>query len=174
MPLSAFQRPVQSKPTVDFLDGVHVNDASANTDLILPGRDPFWFVRAISIVSVQNLAWELQVYSKAVNLGGDFDTDNFLGVWQFGVLAVGPPASPGWPVGVPTASPGDSLYHFYVDGNMMPYYDADQLAASQATGYPNNAKLHVRLINRSATPKTAGAPGAVLVTFFMATQGQQV
>jgi len=176
MPLSAFQLPVSSRPTVDFLEDLPTNVASATVDLSLPLRDAFWFVRAITIVSVQNLAWELMLFSTAANnLGGSLAAQSFIGVWQFGPLVVGPPASPGWPIAPVDESPApDAWYRYYVDGNMMPYFDGDQLAASQASGYPNNAKLHCRLINRSAGSKLASAAGALKVTFWMATQGAQV
>ncbi len=177
MPASAFQQPVFSNPTVDFTEALSTNDASANVDLVLSTRDPLWFIRAIAIVSVQDLAWELQFYSSADNLGGTLDTDKFIGVWQFSPLVVGPPASPGYPITPIDVSPADAFYRFYVDGLWIPYYDGDMLGArSVAAGgtYPNNAAVHTRLVNRSATSKIAGASGAVKVTLFLAPQGQQV
>ena len=39
MPLSAFQLPVSSRPTVDFLEDLPTNVASATVDLSLPFRD---------------------------------------------------------------------------------------------------------------------------------------
>ena len=168
MPSTAFQRPVRSNPTVDFLEGLGTNDGTATVNLVLPTRDAFWFIRAFTLVATENLVYELQLYSGATNLGGTFATDKFIAVWQFMALSAGPPASPGYPFIPPGLSPGDALFHYYVDGNMMPYFDGDQLAASNAANsggtYPNNAKLHVRLINRSATSKTAGAGGALQLT----------
>ena len=182
--LSAYQLPIASKPTVDFLEGLATNQASATVDLLLPQRMPMWFVRAISIVSVQNLAWELQTFSRSDNGGPTLETDYFNAVWQFGALAVGPPASPGWPFDAVDATPPNDFYHFYIDGNMMPYQDLDFMTApnpaastplgqgvANATG--PNASLHVRLINRSATAKLAGADGALMVTFYLSSQGMQ-
>ena len=177
MPSTAFQRPVRSNPTVDFLEGLGENDGTATVNLVLPTRDAYWFIRAFTLVATENLVYELQLYSSATNLGGTFATDKFIGVWQFMSMIAGPPASPGYPFIPPGLSPGDAFYHYYVDGNMMPYFDGDQLsAASQLSGgaYPNNAKLHVRLINRSSTSKTAGAGGALQLTAWVAPQGQQV
>lgn len=177
MPSTAYQRPVQSNPTTQFTEALDTNDCSATVNLVLPSRDPFWFLRAFTLVAVQNLSYELQVYSSATNLGGAFSTDKFIGVWQFMAMYAGPPASPGYPVIPPGGSPGDPFYHYYVDGNMLPYFDGDQLVASNSANsggtYPKNAQLHVRLVNRSATSKIAGTLGAVQLTAWVAAQGQQ-
>lgn len=174
MPQTAYQHPVSSNPTTQFLEFLQTNDASVNTDLVLPSKDPLWFIRAITLVATQNLTYELALFSRADNLNGTLDTDYFIGNWQFTVMNGSVPASPGYPVTIPSASPGDSFYHFYIDGNFVPYYDLDQLDSSFNAGtYPQNAKLHCRLINRSATPKAAGEAGALKITFFVAAQGQQ-
>ncbi len=185
MPLSAYEQAVRSNPSVDFTEALTTNQASATVNLRLPTRDPLWFVRAITIISVQDLQWELQLFNSAVNMGPTLAEDNFIAAWQFYTLVVGPPASPGWPIDTPDASPDNGFYHFYIDGNMMPIYDMDQLKARNpnynvplgsgvSNASPNNANLHVRLVNRSAGAKNAGAGGALLVTFFCANQGQQV
>jgi hypothetical protein len=172
-----YQRPVYSNPTVDFLEALTTNQASATVNLPLPTRDAAWFVQSFTLVSVENLEWELQVFSSADNLGGTVATAKFIGSWQFVAMVAGPPASPGYPVDQVDASPADALYKYYIDGNMIPYLDEDQLsAASQASGgtYPNNAHLHIRLVNRSSASKSANAGGAVQLTAWCAPQGQQV
>lgn len=178
MPSSAFQQPVSSRPTVDFLEALATNAASATVSLALATRNPFWFIRAISLVALENLDYEIQFYSKASNLGGTFTTDNFVGLWQFAAMTATVPASPGYPVDPVDSSPADPYYHFYIDGLAIPYFDADQLAAANAANsggtYPNNAHLHCRLVNRSTAAKTAGANGAVKLTVFLAPQGMQV
>ena len=185
MPASAYQIAVRSNPDTDFTEALATNEASATVDLRLPTRDPLWFIRAISIVSVQNLAWEVMLFTSADNMGATLQTDRFLGTWQFGAMTVGPPAYPGWPIDTPETSPDNGYYHFYIDGNMMPYYDMDQMAAQNpysnvplgvgvANASPNNAKLHIRLINRSAASKSADAAGALLLTIYCANQGMQV
>ena len=168
--MSAYQQPVRSDPTVDFAEALHVNEISTNVDLILPSRDPLWFIRAISLVAMQNLAYELWLFSSATNLDGTIAGDRFVAYWQFGPLSGTAPATPGYPVDFVGLSPADGLYRYYVDGNMMPYWDLDQLEA----GSVHNAKLHCRLINRSATAKDAGEAGWVQVTFYSGVQGQQV
>ena len=167
MPLSAYQQPVQTDPATQFTEALVTNDIGANVSLVLPGRTPYWFIRAFSIVSVQNLAWELWLFTSATNLGGTVATEKFHSVWAFAALSAGPPADPGYAVSA--GSPPSELFHYYVDGNMMPYYDADQPGA-----IPQNARLHVRLINRSGTAKIADDPGALLLTVYAAPQGMQV
>lgn len=169
----SYQSPVQSRPTVDFLEALLTNESSAVVNLPLPTRDAKWYVRAITIVSVQNLAWELWAFSRASNLGGTFPTDNFIAMHQFPVLVVGPPASAGWPVSVEGASPADPYYRQYVDGLAWPCYDLDQMEANAGADGPSLAHLHVRLVNRSTDAKLAGASGAVQVTFHVEPQGGQ-
>lgn len=184
MPLSAYQLAVRSNPEVDFLEALATNEASADVELRFPTREPHYFIRAVSIVSLENLAWEVQLFSKAVNSGATFATDQFNAVWQFGPLLAGPPASPGYPY-TPVGGTLSPFYHQYVDGNWMPYVDMDQVLRSNpnanvplgqgsSNAEPRNARLHCRLINRSAGAKTAGALGALQVTFWCALQGQQV
>lgn len=187
MSLSAYQQAVRSKPDVDFIEALDVDQGSLTYNLRLPLRDPLWFIRAITIVSKQNLQWELMLFQSAVNVDGTIEGQQFNSVWQFGTLLPGPPASPGYPFGVPDISPSPDLFNYYVDGNSIPYTDLDALkqrnryanvplGAPPAPGNadPNSASLHVRLINRSAAAKLAGADGALQVTFYCANQGQQV
>lgn len=172
-----YQRPVYSDPTTDFTQALTTNQATPTVSLPLPTRDAAWFVRAFTLIAVQNLAYELQIFSSADNLGGTVATAKFIGAWQFSAMLAGPPASPGYPVDPTDISPADGLYKFYIDGNMIPYLDEDQMAAaSQGSGgtYPNNAHLHVRLVNRSAGSKSADAAGAVQLIAWCAPQGQQV
>jgi len=82
MPLSAYQVPVASDPRLHFLPALTTNQISANVDLVLPMKQAYWFIRAITLVSVQNLDWELWLFSRAANLGTTFVTDFFLGVWH--------------------------------------------------------------------------------------------
>lgn len=171
-----YQRPVYSDPATDFIEALTTNQATATVSLPLPTRDAAAYIQAFTLIAVQNLAYELQVFSSADNLGGTVATARFIGAWQFVPMLAGPPASPGYPVDQVDASPADTLYKFYIDGNMIPYLDEDQMeAASQASGgtYPNNAHLHLRLVNRSAGSKNAGDSGAVQLIVWCAPQGLQ-
>lgn len=169
--MESYQIAVQSNPATDFLEGLAQDVASANVDIRLPDRLPYWFIKAIAIVSKENLAYELQLFTKASNMTGVIGTENFLAPWQFVPMTAGPPATPGYPV------TGDALYRFYIEQNMIPYVDLDQMLnannATGPTGGPATAKLHVRLINRSAAAKTAGAAGALQVIFYVSPQGAQ-
>lgn len=169
MPSSAFQIPIASNSLTDFTEALSTNEASATVDLPLPTRDAFWFVRAINVIAVQNLAYEFQFFSSATNADGTIPGSKFIGVWQFAAMSASAPASPGYPA--ETGSPGDTLYHYYIDGLWIPYYDGDLMSLSQSLA---SAKLHVRLINRSAAGKVNGELGALQATFFCANQGMQV
>jgi hypothetical protein len=183
MPLSAYQQAVRTNPTVDFIAQLATNEGSAVVNVKLPTRDPLWFLRAITIVSVQNLAWELQFFGSRVNMGPTLTEDKFISVWQFGEMTGTAPASPGYPFTTPDITPDNGFFHFYVDGNMMPIYDLDALNQQNTLAHtplgqggnaaPSNAELHMRLINRSSGTKLAGTNGALQVTLFMANQGLQ-
>lgn len=183
--LSAYQQAVRTNPATDFRTALAVNAGTATLNLKLPLRDPLWFIRAISIVSVQALAWELMLFTRADNMDGSIVGQNFSSVWQFGEPVVGPPATPGWPFDIPDVTPQPDLYNYYVDGNMMPYMDMDQMGTPNpyadvplgrgvSNANPSNASLHVRLVNRSSTGKLADDDGALQVIFYVATQGMQV
>lgn len=164
MPSSAYQRPVVSNPTTDFIEGLATGVGSAIYSLALPDKSPFWFIKGFTLVATENLQYEIQLFSKAAGGTGVLATENFIGAWQFSALSAGPPAFPGYPI------TGDGLFLFYIDGNMIPYIDQD-LNTGGASGA--NAQLHVRLVNRSAASKTAGADGALILTAWCAPQGMQ-
>lgn len=162
---------IKSNSTTDFLEPLATNECSADVEIMLPNKSPLWYLRAIEIVSKENLDYEVWLFRRAANLTGVVTTEEFIGMWQFNALIVGPPASPGYPVTVHGGSL-DPLYHFYVDGNMMPIQDLDSIKPSPVPATPSlaNAYLHVRLINRNAVSKTAGAGGALEVIFWVAAQ----
>lgn len=182
--MDAFQLPVASVPTVNYTEYLGTNFISANNDLPLPNRKPNWFVRAIELISVQNLAWELWLFSKAANMAGTMQTDYLLGMWQFGPWQSTAPASPGYPVFMSGSSPADQFYRAYIDGLFVPYRDQDLMDMPNPSanvplgqGVTNAniplAQLHTRLVNRSVTAKPEGTLGAVMVTFYVEPTGQQ-
>jgi len=166
--ISAFQRPILSDPATQFIEALAQDAISDNYDLRCQERQHSFFIRAITIVAVQNLAYELWLFRSATNFTAAVGTDKFIGVWQFAALTAG---QPGFTVG------GGSLFRYYIDGLMVPYWDED---FGQSDGTPQgnqrgrNAFIHARLVNRSATGKNAGATGAVQLTFWTAVQGMQV
>jgi hypothetical protein len=160
--LGGYQRPVFSNPTTQFVEALATNGMSANYEIELPGRSPFWFVRAFALLAVENLTFEVALFSSASNATGVMATENYIGSWQFGAWNAAIPASQGYPTGA------DGLYKAYIDGNIIPFWDKD--LNGQGAG---PAHLHARLINRSAGTKSADAAGAVQIQFYVSLQGQQ-
>jgi hypothetical protein len=96
-------------------------------------------LRALLVMSAQNLAWEVVLWGKDTFNTGAIETQYPLAQWAFA-------AGDGTQIG------GAGLYYYYVDGLDMPYSDLDR------TG-----ELHLMLVNRSAGAKNADAAGAVLI-----------
>ena len=97
-------------------------------------------LRGLTIVSMENLAWEVWLWAKdtfnTFSVLGDLMP---LGRWSF---AAGD--------GVQIAGTGP--YYYYVDGNDQPYIDALR-----------KGEINLMLVNRSITGKSAGDPGAILL-----------
>jgi len=105
-------------------------------------------IESITIIFEQAaLEWDVYLWSKAAaTTASNVDTDNFLAYVNF--------ASTG---GKQIAGTG-SFYYSAFDLN-LPYKDQDVNAITAGS------KLHVTLVNRSATAKNAGATGEVVVLF---------
>lgn len=95
-------------------------------------------IKALQILSVENLDWELWFFRNALQDPSNLDLNRWMGYWRFGTTAVR--------IG------GAGLYHYYIDGLGIPYQDED-----------NTSKIHLALINRSAAEKSADDAGAVRV-----------
>lgn len=96
-------------------------------------------LRELRILSVQNLAWEIELYGSATGIGGaTIAAELFLGRWSF-LAADGLRAT------------GDTFYKYFIPMQLY-YQDMD-----------NVGQIHVRLINRDAVAKIAGAGGAIVV-----------
>lgn len=108
-------------------------------------------VHDIRLLSVQNLAWAIELYGTAASFPENtptIDTEIFLGRWEFA-------AADG------RKDTADSFWKYWVPGLDMSYQDMS------LTGL-----LYVRLVDLSATSKIAGASGAVVIEFGMEpTQG---
>lgn len=97
-------------------------------------------VRAITIISLENLAWELWFFASALfQQAADIDTDGYLGKYTF---AAGD--------GLRIAAAG--YYYYYIGGLDIPLDDTTDTGA-----------LHLALVNRSAAAKTTGAGGELVV-----------
>lgn len=101
----------------------------------------------ISIIATENLDYELMLFSKDTHATSDPDTNSFLGNWRF-VAATA------------VRIAGAGLYYYFISGLDVPYVDDD------ASG-----ELHVGLVNRSVASKTAGAGGALSVSFTFDEEG---
>lgn len=96
-------------------------------------------IRLVTILSDENLAWEIQFYTRDLFRDADLDIDTYLGSVRF---AEGD--------GLQVAGAGPFRYD--LSNLNLPYIDADA-----------SSELHVTLVNRSAAAKTAGAGGEVVV-----------
>ena len=96
----------------------------------------------IKIISDQQLAWDVKFYSKDTHaVTTDLDADSFIRTFKFDASA-----------GVQEA--GADQYYYDIDPSEFPFVYIDEDGTSE---------FHVTLVNRSATPKTAGAAGEVVV-----------
>lgn len=113
-------------------------------------------LRGLSIVSKENLAWELDFYSSNTFATASPDTNKWLGRWTFA-------ATDAKQIG------GTGLWEYYIDGMELPLWDDDTSGTAGSATNPivGTGKLHVSLVNRSAASKTAGTNGALVVTFWL-------
>jgi hypothetical protein len=101
-------------------------------------------VRTITLVSIENLAWEIQLWGK--DTFGTYSVLNDL--VPFGLYT--------FQTGDGKRNAGAGPYIYYVSGLDIPYVDLDK-----------SGELHLALVNRSAAAKTAGDAGALFVQLGM-------
>ena len=148
MALSSTQYEWKTDSLTQFTAAIAQN-AGTNLDLAMTTPNPVALagiggdcrgqLRSLSIASVENLAWEVWLWSSTTHGTAALSTVAMIGRWTF-VAADG----------VRIAGTGD--YYYYVDGLDVPVWDADK------TG-----KLHLTLVNRSAASKSADAAGAIVI-----------
>ncbi len=97
------------------------------------------WIESITIISDQNLEFDLYFFSKDTFSNADLDLDAFIDVVNFPVSAAKQIAAAG-------------SYYYTSAALSLPYKDLDA-----------TAELHISLVNRSATGKNAGATGEVVV-----------
>jgi hypothetical protein len=102
-------------------------------------------LRSMVILSKENLAWEVWLFGSSTFASTDADTEYFLGRWTF-VAGDGIRAT----VGVTT----DTYYHYYIDGLQISMRNKPL----DVTG-----NIYMRLVNRSAAGKSAGAAGEIVI-----------
>jgi len=139
---------LRSDKDVDWI-GAMAQNAGANANLAgLPGNDGI--IESIAILSDQQLAWEVQLYSSDAFDNADLDLDTYLGSVRF---AEGD--------GFQVAGAGAFRYDIHHLG--IPYMDVD-----------GTREIHAKLVNRSATGKNAGAAGEIVVKFSFRAQRTEV
>ena len=139
---------VRSNPVTQYTEAI-TTGLSENEDLQLPTTmqavaNPLR-VTAMSIISVQNLSWELWLFGSSAFQNADFAVDQFLGMWGFNAADARRVNSGSY-----------AQYYYYIDGLNIPYVDR----SASATILP---ALHTMLVNRSVASKITGALGAITV-----------
>lgn len=105
---------------------------------VAAGRHARCMVQALSIVSLDNLAWEVWLFgNKLFQTTGHPELERFLGFWSFAAADARQIGATGF-------------YHYYIDGLGVQYLDEDGHNEPQAGCF-----LNVVLVNRSAGAKTA-------------------
>lgn len=128
---------ISSDKDVNFT-GALAQNAGANANIVgLPDNDGV--IASLALLADQQLAFEVQFYSRDTFDNADLDLDTYLGSYRF---AEGD--------GIQVAGAGSFKYD--VSHLDLPYRDAD-----------GTLELHIKLVNRSAVGKNAGATGEVVV-----------
>ena len=153
---------VATDPLTQFRAAIAQN-AAAYLDLTLPqgisaGRTCRSRLKGISIQSVENIGWEIWLFTKK----------------RTGAEAIVPAAAAGsafqgyWTFTASMALriAGAGLYYYYVDGLDVPYEATDVLADGQPDDETQRKNLHIALVAREAG-KSADDAGAVRVQFVL-------
>lgn len=98
-------------------------------------------LKHITVVSMQNLAWELWLWRKDTYDASLTDPDLVFPAGRWSFLATD---------AVQIAGAG--LFYYYIEGNDQFYQDLDV-----------GGEVHLMLINRSLTAKGAAAPGLIMI-----------
>lgn len=155
---------VRTTSTVQWTAAIAQN-AAVNANIAVPAGlsgmngQVECILRGLTIVSKEQLAWELAFYTSDLFAGSSIDTDTYIGSWAFAASGT---AGDGEQI----AATGDFLY--YIDGLEIPLWDTDlDVITAGLDATAGSGELHVRLVNRSAAAKTANAAGAIAVTFWL-------
>lgn len=109
-------------------------------------------VRSLTLMSDQNLAWEINFFGTAdyVSLiATSFESVHFLGRYQFQAAD-----------GLQIAATG--AYYYYIDGLDLAYQDFD-FGNKVRNPVADIGVVHVGVVNRGAGAKNAGATGRLVV-----------
>lgn len=118
--------------------GALAQNAHEEESLQLHARRNRCVILDVTVLSDQNLAWDVYFWSTDAFDNADLDLDSAIGKVSFVV-------ADGEQIG------GTGAYRYHANGLAIPYNDEDE------TG-----ELHVSVVNRSGTSKNAGATGEVV------------
>ena len=149
---------VDSSQSADFRGAISPGGASAYADIALASGTPAevgphkCIINSVRILAMQDTDWQVQFHSKSYSLHSASsypNPSNLIGWSNHLSTAQNIPAN--WTgAATTTATTYGTMYASYVSGLNIPYEDL------QGVG-----RLHVNLVNRGATGKTAGDVGIV-------------
>lgn len=140
-------------PAVDFLDAIAGTDQILEDilfDLSICGTPTARCrIVGLTIVSTQNLDWQVWLWNKAAGPGAGIAENSFIGYWGFVAANA-----------VQSGIAGDSLYYYFIPGLDIYYVDEDGLDARD----PNDpaGRFHIGL---KGAGKNQGAGGAIKIIF---------
>ncbi len=139
-------------PAAHFL-GAQAQNVLATENVLLPfsigaGMHARAVIRHLTIVSVQQLAWEVAFFGRSTFHNALVGPNSFLARFRFS-------SSEG-------VQYGSGPYCYHAANIDLPYADRDIDQGPQRGG-----QLHLLLTNRSPVAKSAGADGAIQIVCFM-------
>jgi hypothetical protein len=142
---TGIQFTIASNPATQFAGAIASGANSGIVDLQLPKQlfGPS-VLRSLVILSVQQLAWELDWFSNDSGEGATPGTDTWLGRWIFQEAD-----------GAQINAAG--LYRYAIVELWQPYLDLQNYEVDGPQYF------HLMLVNNDATPKNAGPTGAITI-----------
>lgn len=137
---------VKSDKDLHFTGALIQNAREDESLVIRQGEVNRGQIESISIIADQNLAFDVFIFEDQNFSNTDMDVDSFVDYEPFTVAS-----------GVQIAGAGS--FYYGTSGLDIPYTAGD-------------GRIHVSLVNRSATTKTAGAAGEVVVKIGYKIDGQ--
>ena len=142
--------PVISDETLHFTEALAQNAASAMYNLPLPLAlaNKRAIIRAVTVIAKEGFQPEFNFFASANGVNADPALDKFLGRVLFASTD-------------PEQFAAAGVFRAYKENLAIPYIDFD----TQDSTTPST--LHVVLVNRSATLKSAGAAGDIVALFHL-------
>ena len=136
--------------------GILFEGQSCDVDLKIHGqvapnvspRSDEVIIKSVTILSIQNLAWDVNIYTKDTRNHEDIDADTFLDYVAF-TAANGKQVTP---------AVGGTAYRYQSRDLNIRYRDMDATEETSTT-----SEIHLQIINRSTAAKVADSDGKVVV-----------